>query len=123
MQKQRLTIASSGAGAVADQRTRSFQGLLAGIYFEIGDLTSGAVDVVVTDDETGAAVLTITNASASGWYTPRIPTHGTGGTASLYAGSGTAVEAPLPIDGEFKVVITGAGNSHTGYLTFFVADA
>lgn len=120
MQKQRLDIGSTAAGAVADIHTRGFSGLLRGIYFELGTLASGAVDLVITVEETGAPVLTITNASASGWYAPSIPTTDTGGTAAVYAASGASVNAPLPVDGSFKVVVTGAGNSHLGRVTFYV---
>lgn len=115
MDKQRIAVVSSGAGAVDDINSKGFSGILAGIYLELGDLASGAVDFVITVKETGAAVLTITNASASGWYKPMIPAYTTAGVAST-----VPILEPLPIDGQFKVVTTGAGNSHTGYLTFYV---
>ena len=113
--KQRLTITSSAAGVVADAFTKPFQGKLSGVYLELGDLTSGAVDFVITEAETGAAVLTITNAAASAWFKPMIPAYTTAGVAST-----VPILEPLPIDGTFKIVTTGAGNSHTGYLTFYV---
>lgn len=119
--KQRVTIASSAAGAVANIFTKTFSGNLEAIYLELGDLASGAVDFVITEAETGAPILTITNASASGWYKPMIPVYGTDGTALLHAAGGTAEMGALPIDGQIKIVTTGAGNSHTGYLTFYIA--
>ncbi len=122
MQHQTLAIVSSAAGVVADQRTRSFSGKLVGIYFTLGDLASGAVDITVTDDKTGAAVLTITNAAANGWYVPQIPVYTTAGAAALFAAGGTALLEELPIDGAFKVAVAQAGNSHTGAIDFYVED-
>ena len=120
MRHERVVISSSAAGAVADAYTRAFSGLLRGIYLELGTLASGAVDFVITEAETGAPVLTITNASASGWYAPSVPVYGTDGTALLHAAGGTAEMTPLPIDGALKIVTTGAGNSKLGALTFYV---
>lgn len=121
MQHQRLTLASSGAGTVADQHTRAFSGEISAIYLEIGDLTN-TVDITITDDATGASILTITNASANGWYVPRIPVCDPAGTAALYAAGGTALLEEIPIDGALKVAVAQAGNSHTGHITIYVLE-
>lgn len=120
MRHERVVIASDGAGAVADAYTRTFSGLLRGIYLDLGTLASGAVDFVITEEETGAAILSITNAAASGWYVPEAPVYGTGGSAALYAAGGSAVTRPVPVDGRLKIVTTGAGNSKSGALTIYV---
>lgn len=120
MDFQRLEIDSDGAGAVADIYTKPFQGLLRGVYLELGTLASGAVDIVITDDFTGAAILTITNAAASGWYVPTLATHDASGTGALYAGGGSAVRAPVPVAGILKVATTAAGNDKLGAISFYV---
>ena len=121
IRKQKITLASAADESFADQRTDAFTGRLLGIYLSIGTLAN-TTDITITDDETGAPVLTIPNASASGWFAPQIPVYGTGGTAALFAAGGTAVLAPLPVDGELKVAAAQGGVSKTGDLWFFIEE-
>lgn len=119
MQHERITITTVAAGT-ATIYSRALSGLLRGLYFELGTLDAGT-DVTITVEETGAAVLTITNLAAAAWYAIAIPTYTTAGVAALYAAGGTAVNSPLPIDGRLKIVIAQGGNVTTGYVTAYVS--
>lgn len=119
MQYERLTLTTDASGDATVYTKRPISGHLQGLYFTLGTLTSGAVDVVVTQNETTAAVLTITNGAANGWYKPMIPVYGTGGTAALYAAGGTAVLEDMPVNGNLKVVVAQGGNATTGYLDVY----
>lgn len=121
MKSDTITITSTAAGAVADQRTRAFEGKIEAFYLSIGTL-GNTVDITITDDKTGAAVLIITNASASGWYPVRIPTVDAAGAALLYAAGGTGVGTKIPINGALKIAVAQPGNSKTGTLYVFVED-
>lgn len=121
MKHHRLTISSTSAGAVTDQHTRPLSGCVAGFYLEIGTLAN-TTDITITDDETGAAILTITNAAASGWYPVRIGSVDAAGAAQLFAAGGTAVPACIPIDGTMKIAVAQPGNSKLGAITVYVED-
>lgn len=122
MAHDRVAVTSGAAGASVTAYSRAFSGLLQAIYIEVGDLAN-TVDFTITEEETGAAILTLSNVSSSGWYSPRIPTHDAAGAGLLYAAAGAAVADRIPIDGRIKIVAAQPGNSHTGYVTPYVVLA
>lgn len=98
--------------------SRPFVGLLHAVRYEYIDGDTGA-DFTITDEATGIALLTVTNAgTASLTIMPRGATVGTTNAASLYAGAGTAVEDRLPVCGRIKTVVAQGGNAKTGALVF-----
>ena len=119
MLKQRLALTVDAAGA-ATVYSLPFSGVVAGIYFEIGTLTSGAVDITITAGEENAPILALTNLSASAWYYPKVGTCSVTGVAALYAAGGAAVLGHIPVDGQFKIVVADGGNKTTGHITFYV---
>src|SRR3990167_7473679 len=98
--------------------TPSFAGRLLALYIVTGTLDAGT-DWTITEEDTGAALATLTNAN-SGRFMPRAATHGITGTASLYAAAGTAVEDTIPVLGRVKVVVAQGGNVTSGTLHVYV---
>jgi hypothetical protein len=75
-------------------------------------LTSGTADIVLTAENDGTPILTITDAAASATYYPRAATCDVTGAASLYAAAGEPVETLIPIcNDRIKVTIAQAGDA------------
>jgi len=75
-------------------------------------------DLTIAGTKTGLPIATIVNitAASQGWA-PRQSTHAVDGTASLYAGAGEPVEAPIYIGGEsLTVTVAQGGNVQSGTL-------
>lgn len=84
------------------------------------DLAAGA-DITVTCDESGQAIVTLTDSGATGTWLPRGATHDTAGAASLYASGGEPVEALISAaDERIKVVVAQGGNAASGTLHIYV---
>lgn len=84
------------------------------------DFDNGST-MTVTLETTGAAVWSESSVNASAVRLPRQATHGTTGSAALYAAGGTGVLEPLYVAGErIKVVVASGGNVKTGTLYFTV---
>lgn len=73
-------------------------------------------DITITGEDSGTAVVTITNIGVSAvTYAPRQATHTVAAAASLYAGGGLAVNDRIAIAGErIKVVVAAGGNAKLG---------
>lgn len=81
------------------------------------------VDFTITVDATGENVWTDTNINASEVVRPRAATHTTAGVASLYAGSGEAVNDRIAISRDrVKIVLAQAGATKTGTFIITVSD-
>lgn len=75
-------------------------------------------DLTIAGTKTGLPVATIVNitAASQGWA-PRQATTAVDGTASLYAGAGEPVEAPIYVGGEsLTVTVADGGNVQSGTL-------
>lgn len=101
--------------------SRSISGFLAGIYIAVGTLAA-TTDITITDEASGAPILTITNIAASGWYVPTLPTVDAANAARLYAAGGTAVAAPIPVAGRVKFVLAQGGTATTGTIHLFIQE-
>jgi hypothetical protein len=110
-----LTTNGSGAasGTVAMDGALG-AGLLHAVYVDIGTWTAGAVDITITDTQTGIAILTLSNLAASGRYMPRAALHDTAGSA-IASAYGAA-----PVGGSVTVVIAGGGATLTGTVYLYV---
>lgn len=123
MRRISLPITTDGSGA-ADLRTSVAVGLLHAVHLDVNSLAdSTTTDITITDAATGHTLLTITDATADALYMPRGATHSTAGAAALYAAGGTAVGDRIPVSGEIRVVVADGGNTKSGTLTFYVAEA
>lgn len=78
-------------------------------------------DFTITAEQSGVAILTVTNATASATYYPRDATVSVANAALLYAAGGTAVATPVPVVNErVKIVIAQGGNVKTGAFHVYV---
>ena len=81
------------------------------------------VDFTITSDVTGENIWTDTNVNASEVVRPRAATCSTAGVASLYAGSGTAVNDRIALGRDrVKIVLAQAGASKSGSFRITVSD-
>ncbi len=75
------------------------------------------VDMTITSEATGESLLTRTNVSAAFNARPRVPVSDAGGTASLYASGGTAVQDKIGLAADrVKIVIAQGGNAKKGAI-------
>ena len=119
-----LTIQVDGSGDATDY-TVPVHGFLYGVFMDYDALDTGA-DFTITEESSGKALLTITNAGTSdlAWY-PRIGSHPVANTAggtivvggATTGGEGT-VENLLSVVGRIKVVTAQGGVSLSGALHF-----
>ena len=116
------TDASGDVTGYAD--TGHSGGMLSAIRYVV-DGTSPydtGVDFTITEEDTGQAIITVTNAgTASLSLYPRIATVSTANAALLYAAGGAAVSDLMPIAGRIKVVVAQGGNTKIGNFYFYLA--
>lgn len=112
---EKITITTDAAGDTTVY-SGDFVGLLHELIYVPGTLATGA-DLTITDDVTGAAIITITNGgTAAVRLAPRVPTVDATNAASLYADTGEPVNDRMAIVGRLKVVVAEGGNAKTGTL-------
>lgn len=107
-------VATGSAGSAAANASTGvvITGRIVAVGLVYLDSPPGAsTDVTIaTTGANGPAqtVLALTNAATNGWFYPRVATVSTAGAASLYAGSGTAVNDYIAIHDVVNVKIEGA---------------
>jgi len=114
----KVAIATDTNGA-ATVYSEPFVGLLYGFVYVPGTLDTGT-DLTITDEATGAALLTVTNAGTS--IVPLLPRGATAGitnAAALYAAGGTGILDLLPVAGRVKVVVAQGASTKAGSLWVF----
>lgn len=75
---------------------------------------SDGVDIVVTIEGTGEAVLSVSNTNASATWAPRQPTHTTAGVASVYASTDGVLDKIAIADDRIKIVVSNGGDTKVG---------
>ena len=109
-------LVCDGAGAATVVSTKPMDGLLQRITITIGTLAAGAVDFVITDTQSGAAIMTVANMAGSTSVCPCAP-------AVTVADGKTAITdsyVPIPITGTITVVVAGGGALGAGVLHYWV---
>ncbi len=115
---QTVTIpATTAADGSATAYSAVVQGLVEMVKVTLGTWSSGAVDITLTDELTGAPIVTLTNATDGLTVRPRGATHDVAGAAYLYAAGGVAVADKIAVNGRIKMVIAQGGNALTGSVT------
>lgn len=113
---QRLTVdvTTASDGSATAYSDPIAYGLLSQIRYVKTDFDNGST-FTITLEATGETLWTESNVNASATRAPRQATHGTDGTAALYAAAGTAVQDKIAIAGDrVKVVIASGGATKTG---------
>lgn len=111
-----IPLATNGSGACTAY-SAAVDGLVVGFYLDVGSggtaLASG-VDLTITEEDTGAPIVTLTNVgAASARYMPRVDVHDATGAAT------GALDAP-PVVGRIKVVVAQGGDTRSGTLYAYV---
>lgn len=82
---------------------------------------SDGVDFAITSEATSEVIWQESNVNASKKVAPRQATHGTDGSASLYASGGTAVQDKIAVAKDrIKVVIAQGGDTKKGKFIFLM---
>lgn len=111
-----ITTNSSGAATVYSPTLQGRVVQVTYVPHASSPLDTGA-DFTVTEEDTGNAILTITNVGTSTVsYAPRQATHSVAGAAALYAGGGSAVLDLIAVKGRIKLVVAQGGNTLQGTL-------
>lgn len=114
-----IALATDGSGDCTAFSVK-VSGLVIGYAYDRGTLDNATTDITVTEEDTGASLLTLTNVTASARYRPRVATHDVNGNAT------GALDAPAVV-GRIKVVVAQGGASKAGtlyaYIDGSVADA
>lgn len=122
MYAQRVAVSSLTTNASGDATgyTEAVTGRVLGIIYTIGTFAAG-VDLTITAEATGEAILTLTNANSSANYYPRVGVHDSAGAAALYAAAGTAVREPVTVvNDRVKVVVAQGGDTKTGTVAVII---
>lgn len=115
-ERQTVSLTTNASGDVTGF-TDARSGRILSIAYVIGTFAAG-VDLTITVESTGEAILTLTNANASANYYPRVGVHDAVGAAALYAAGGTALREPVTIaQDRVKIVVAQGGNVLTGTVT------
>ena len=116
-----IPLTTNSGGAVTAYSSY-FSGYIDAVQYVKTDFADG-VDFTVTADETGEAILSLTDQNTATKLSPRAATHSTAGVAALYAGGGTAVNDRIALGRDrVKVVIAQGGNVKTGSVIVTVSD-
>jgi len=108
-----VTVTSDGSGDGTGY-SPVITGKISTIRYAKTDYADG-VDFTITLEATGESVWAEADVNASATRAPRQATHGTDGTASLYAAGGEPVEDKIAVANDrVKIVIASAGATKTG---------
>lgn len=112
-----ITTDAAGAGT---GYTAVANGCVHAIRYVKTDYANG-VDVTITTEVSGQAVLTWTDINSSDSSYPRAATNDVADVASLYAAAGEPVETLIPVAGErIKIVVAQGGDTKTGTFHIYV---
>jgi len=114
-----LTAATGGGAGTATGYTKVVNGRILEIRLVVpgtGGLEA-TVDFVITNEVTGAAILTLVDQNGSGTWAPRQATHGVDKAPALYATGGSPVLDYITVaESRIKVAVAEGGNGKAGTL-------
>ena len=113
MSMRRLKVAITGDAS--DQHVGPLEGLIHAIYADKGTLAA-TTDITITESETGAPIVTITNLAANLRYMPRDDVHTIAGAVA------TQADERIPISGNMHIVVEQGGAGTAGTLYIYVED-
>lgn len=121
IRKFSIPLTTNGSGA-ATGYSPYFSGYIRALEYVKTDFANG-VDFTITADETGEAILSLTDQNSAAILRPRAATHSTAGVAALYAATGTAVNDHIALGRDrVKVVVAQGGDTKTGTIIVTVDD-
>lgn len=117
IQRVAISLATAADGSCTAYSPTDVAGLVVGVYLDVGSggtALAAGTDLTITEEDTAAPILTLTNAgAASARYLPRVATHDATGTAT------GALDA-APVEGRIKVVVAQGGDTQAGTLYVYV---
>jgi hypothetical protein len=121
IRKFSVPATTNGSGA-ATVYSPYFSGYIQSIQYVKTDFANG-VDFTITADETGEAILSLTDQDTAVVVRPRAATHSTAGVAALYAADGAAVNDRIALGRDrVKIVVAQGGASKSGTFVITVDD-
>jgi hypothetical protein len=122
MRRYKVTVTTAADGSATAYTPRVGGKLHSVVYVPDGtNPFANTVDLTVTAEATGEALLSRTNVAAAFAAYPRVATSAPDGTASLYAAAGTAVQdKPALGNDRIKIVLAQGGNAKVGAFHFVV---
>ena len=122
MRRYKVTATTAADGTVTAYSPR-----VSGAIYSVTYIPDGAnpfpntVDVTITAEATGEAILSRSNIAAGFTAYPRAATSAPDGTASLYAAGGTAIQDKIAVGNDrIKIAVAQGGNAKTGTFVFLV---
>ncbi|WP_025294067.1 hypothetical protein [Sphingomonas sanxanigenens] len=122
MRRYKVTVTTAADGT-ATAYTPRVSGKLHSVHYvpDGANAYPNTVDVTITSEVTGEALVTRTNVAAAFVTYPRKDTAGADGTAALFAAGGTAVQdKPALGNDRIKIVLAQGGNAKVGAFHFLV---
>ena len=123
MRRHVVTVTTAADGSATAHSPRGVTGKLHSVHYVPHGSTpfANTVDMTITAEATGESLVTRSNVSAAFVTYPRKDTAAADGTASLYAGSGTAVQDRAAIANDrIKLVLAQGGDTKIGTFHFLV---
>lgn len=120
--KIKVAITTAADGTVAETVVGSAQGRLVGVGYKPGTLATG-VDITVRDYESGATILSLTDAGTSARYfrpTQNVTTNA--GAAVTPATTAVDVNRDIFVSGKISVQVAQGGNAASGELHLVFAE-
>lgn len=119
VERHEVTITTDASGDGTGY-TPVVAGLVRAIRYVKNDYDNG-VDVTITCDVSGQAILTWTDQNSSDTSYPQAASNSVADAAALYAAGGTAVNVPIPVAAErIKIVVAQGGNVKSGTFHVYV---
>lgn len=124
MRRYKVTVTTAADGTVTAYTPQQISGLLHSVHYVPDGITpyTNTVDMTITAEATGEALVSRTNVAAAFVTYPRAPIADAAGTASLFAAGGTAVQDRIALARDrIKIVLAQGGATKTGVFHFLVA--
>lgn len=114
----KLTLTTAADGTLTAYTPENVWGrVLSIVYVKDGTTPfSNGVDMTVTAEATGEAILTATDMNASAAYYPRVPVHDEAGAGATLDGTRKMRDAVVLADDRVKITIASGGDTKTGVV-------
>lgn len=117
-ERHSVTLTTDGSGD-ATGYTANVTGRVLSVQYVKTDFADG-VDITVTAEATGQAILALTDQNTAGVFYPRAQVHGPTGTALTYDGTRTVNEPVTVVFDRVKVVVAQGGDTKTGEVVIVI---
>ncbi|HYE20973.1 MAG TPA: hypothetical protein VEA69_21180 [Tepidisphaeraceae bacterium] len=118
-ERQSIALTTAADGSCTAYSTPVTGRILTVAYVKT-DFADG-VDFTITLENTGEAILTLTNQNTAGVFYPRVPIDDETGADALYAAGGTKLrDYVVAANDRVKVIVAAGGDTKTGTIKIVV---